>query len=134
TLVIPDLGSDPAKYANLPVVIWQHGLNGDRSSLMGLADVPCASGIGVLGIDIPFHGARQSNATDVKRRFSSVMKPDGWVDSQGSPFVQFFDASGNPTRKIPTFLPQALRSAFRQASLDMMQEVRLVTVGDVSEI
>jgi hypothetical protein len=134
TLVIPDLGTDPAKYANVPVVIWQHGLNGDRSSLMGVADVPCASGIAVLGIDIPFHGARQSNAMDVKRRFSSVMKPDGWVDSEGSPFVQFFDASGNSVKKIPSFLPQALRSSFRQAALDMMQEARLVTVGDVSAI
>jgi hypothetical protein len=134
TLVIPDLGTDPSKYVNLPVVIWQHGLNGDRSSMMAVADAPCASGMAVLGIDIPFHGERQPTAADVKRRFSSVMKPDDWVDDEGSPFLPFFDAMGNQKQKIPSFMPQALRSSFRQAALDMMQESRLVTAGDVSAI
>jgi hypothetical protein len=134
TLVIPDLGAAPSAYANLPVVIFQHGLNGDRADMMGLADSLAQKGIAVAGIDIPFHGARQASAMDIKHSFGGGTGSDGWADDDGSPFLDFFDAKGNARKGIPTFEPAALRSSFRQAAIDMMQLARLITAGDLSGI
>jgi len=134
TLVLPTSAHVNGSYANLPVVIFQHGLGGDRSGMMGVANAICAQGFGVIGIDIPFHGGRDSTAMDARHNFTATAGPDGWAEVTDAPFVPFFDATGSKPKNIPPFLPRAVRDAFMQAALDAMQEARLVAVGDVSAI
>lgn len=130
TLVIPDV----ATFANLPVVVFQHGLGGDRSSVMAVANTMASAGFATLGIDIPFHGARDLTAVDTKHHFGSAAGPDGWAEWNDNPAFNFFDAVGDQAQAIPALLPRAVRGAFMQAALDVMQEIRLVTVGDVGAL
>lgn len=130
TLVLPDVAS----FANVPVVVFQHGLGGDRSSVMAVANTLASAGFATLGIDIPFHGARSATATDLKHRWGGASGPDGWAEWTDNPPYNFFDALGDPNHGIPTLLPAALRGAFMQSAHDVMQEIRLVTAGDVSAI
>jgi hypothetical protein len=134
TLVLPIAARVSGSYANLPVVIFQHGLGGDRSGVMGVANSICAQGFAVLGIDIPFHGGRDSTATDTKHNFTGAAGADGWAEITDAPFLPFFDATGSKAKNIPAFLPGAVRDAFMQAAFDAMQEARLVGLGDVSAI
>jgi hypothetical protein len=130
TLVLPDLPS----YAGVPLIIFQHGLGDARDDMMGLADSNAAAGFATLGIDIPFHGARNSSAVDLKHRFSAVPGPDGFAELTELPFVPFFDATGRPGAGIPGMLPQAIRDAFMQAAIDVQQEVRMVLTDDWSSL
>jgi hypothetical protein len=133
TLVLPK--SPPGgSFADLPVVIFQHGLGGDRSAVMGVANGLCAQGFAVIGIDIPFHGGRDARSSDTMHAFTGAAGPDGWAEVSDAPFVAFFDATGNPGKGIPAFLMRAVRDAFMQAALDAMQEARLIAGGDVSAI
>ena len=134
TLVLPDFDGAPAKWANVPVVLFQHGIGGDRSAEMAVANTLAAAGFATLGIDIPFHGARDATAKDVAHTFGTTAGPDGWPEVSDAPFITFLDATGNSAKQIPPFMPRAVRSAFMQAAFDMMQETRLVTVGDLSDL
>ncbi len=133
TLTLPDLPS-AAAYANVPVVVFQHGLGGERSAVMGIANDNAAAGFATLGLDIPFHGGRDATATDTMHTFGGGSGPDGWAETADAPFVPFFDATGNQDKGLPAFLPKAVRDAFMQAAIDCMQEARLVGVGDISAI
>jgi hypothetical protein len=130
TLVVPDVTS----YANLPVVIFQHGLGGDRSAVMSVANTLASAGFATLGIDIPFHGGRDSAATDTKHRYGGGTGPDGWGEWTDNPAFAFFDAVGDQKQGFPALLPAAARAAFMQSAFDVMQEVRLVTVGDLGAL
>lgn len=128
TLVLPDA----AAFNNVPVVVFQHGLGGDRSSVMSVANTLASAGFATLGIDIPYHGARDATATDTKHTYGGGAGPDGWAEWTDNPSYAFFDALGS--NDLPGLLPGAVRAAFMQAAIDVMQEIRLVTVGDVSAV
>ncbi len=130
TLVLPEAAS----FANLPVVLFQHGLNGDRTAVMAVANTLASAGYATLGIDIPFHGGRNRQAKDDKHNITGAAGADGWAEVGGAPYIDFFGVSGNPARNIPSFLPRASRSSFQQAASDVIQAARLVTVGDVSAV
>jgi hypothetical protein len=131
TLVIPNLTTYDKP---IPVVLFQHGIGAERSSMMGVANTLAGSGFATLGIDIPFHGGQDPTATDTTHRFGGGSGPDGWSEISDNPSYTFLDATGNSAGGIVTFDPKAIRSAFLQAALDTMQSARLVTVGDVSAI
>ena len=101
---------------------------------MAIADDNAKAGIATLGVDIPFHGGRDATATDTMHTFGSGTGPDGWAEVQDAPFVTFFDATGNQLKRIPSSLLVLVRHAFMQAALDIMQEARLATAGDVSDV
>src|SRR6185437_4662449 len=109
-------------------------IGGDRSAEMAVANSLAAAGFATLGIDIPFHGARDATAKDVAHTFGTTPGPDGWPEVSDAPFITFLDATGSSAKQIPPFMPRAVRSAFMQAAFDMMQETRLVTVGDLSDL
>ncbi len=133
TLVVPDLGVDPAAYANLKVAIFQHGLGSERSAVMAVADTLAAQNVATLGVDIPFHGTRAAGATDSARRFGSgTITADGWGEPPGQPAFQFFDVMGSAT--VKPLDPGAIRSAFFQAAVDLAQEVRFIEVGNLAAI
>lgn len=132
-LVVPfTLALPKGNLTNLPVVIFQHGIGADRSVTMAVANSFAAKGIATIGIDIPFHGARYPMAVDTKFNFTGANGPDGFAESDGRAFLYFFDASGGDG--VSMLQPSAVRAAFMQASIDIMQAVRLVTGGDFSSL
>ena len=92
--------------AGWPVVIFQHGINQNRSDLIAVADALADVGIAAVAIDMPMHGLPDSNAlsasqsqfpNDNERHFNidvannddlTDQNPDGRVDSSGTHFYQ----------------------------------------------
>jgi hypothetical protein len=120
--------------AGLPVAIFQHGIDGDRSTMLLVAEDYTARGYAVLGIDAPFHGSRQAGAVDLVNNLSGLPIPDGIGDPTGLPVATFFDFAGDPSLGIDPVDPRVMRDSLRQATVDLMQTVRLATAGDWSLI
>ncbi len=47
-----------------PVVIFQHGITGNRSQALALADTMASIGFAVVAMDLPLHGITQTNPLD----------------------------------------------------------------------
>ncbi|HLK89753.1 MAG TPA: hypothetical protein VKZ18_07660, partial [Polyangia bacterium] len=86
--------------AGLPVAIFQHGIDGDRSTMLLVAEDYTARGYAVLGIDAPFHGSRQIGAVDMVNNLSGMPIPDGIGDPTGFPVAVFFDFGGDASLGI----------------------------------
>ncbi len=89
-----------------PVTIFQHGITGDRTNLLGIADAMANAGRAVIAIDLPMHGLAPSSPLHasnnplgpVERTFdidavtvdettgAQTPGPDGVVDSSGTHF------------------------------------------------
>ena len=117
-----------------PVAIFQHGIDGDRSTMLLVADDYTARGYAVLGIDAPFHGSRQSGAVDLVNNISGAPIPDGIGDPTGFPVATFFDFFGDASLGIAAVDPRVMRDNLRQATVDLMQTVRLAISGDWSMV
>jgi pimeloyl-ACP methyl ester carboxylesterase len=89
-------GTPPAD--GWPVVIFQHGITGDRTSMLGIADRLADEGFAVLAIDLPLHGiADPDNGlyTGIERTFDLDLVdnatgepgPDGVIDPSGQHFI-----------------------------------------------
>ncbi|MEM1080351.1 MAG: lipase [Pseudomonadota bacterium] len=50
--------------AGWPVVIFQHGITGNRSQALALADTMASIGFAVIAIDLPLHGITDTDPTD----------------------------------------------------------------------
>ena len=123
TLVIPrsaDVGA-------LRVVVFQHGLGGERSSVMAFADALAGAGYAVLAIDAPFHGLRVPRATpDDANRFTGATEPDGFGDVTGGEVVADFAGILDGAGELVSFHPVYLRDTLRQSVVDLFATVRLV--------
>ena len=130
-LVLP-LRSD---YASTPIVIFQHGIDDDRSAVLEVADDYGTRGYATLGIDELWHGSRYPGAVDKVFNLSGAPGSDGIGDPVSAGAVRyFFDFSGDPSRGIQPVDPRYIRDNFRQATIDLMQEVRLARGGDWHEV
>ncbi|MCP4407001.1 MAG: lipase [Gammaproteobacteria bacterium] len=96
-ITIPTVGSAP-----WPVVIFQHGITADRSSMLGIADALAGVGYAVIAIDMPMHGIDSSSPfyqAGNERTFDLDLVtqdsddnivdtiPDGITDSSGLHFI-----------------------------------------------
>lgn len=108
-----------------PVVIFQHGITGNRSMMLPLAPALSKAGFAVVAIDLPLHGVVTSGPNDplnavlvpgtTERTFSldlvnndtSAPGPDGKVDASGTHFI-------NLTSLLTS------RDNLRQASADLV--------------
>ena len=118
-----------------PVAIFQHGIDGDRSTMLLVADDYTARGYAVLGIDAPFHGSRQAGAVDLVNNLTGANGPDGIGDPivfPVAPVATFFDFFGDASLAIAPVDPRVMRDSLRQATVDLMATVRLATSGDWS--
>lgn len=134
---VPFLLTLPARasYADTPVVIFQHGINGDRSALLTVANQYAARGYATLGIDELWHGSRMPGSVDKVFNVSGAPGSDGIGDPTAAGAVQyFFDFAGDANAGVPAVDPRYIRDNFRQAAVDLMQEVRFARDGDVSDI
>jgi hypothetical protein len=114
--------------ASLPIAVVQHGLGGDRSDALPLANALAASGYATIAIDAPFHGSR-SPSGDMQNRFRSRLGPDGFGDAPGD-FVGQNDEAGD----LVAFHPFYYRDAVRQGVVDLMTLMRVVGQGDWSAL
>jgi pimeloyl-ACP methyl ester carboxylesterase len=130
TLAIPAGGGE-----NVPLVVFQHGLGGERSDMFALADALAAAGWATLSIDIPFHGMRAPMPeVDRSHRFGSTEGSDGFGDLTGMQvYVEYlgvFDDRG----ELPSFHPLYVRDVLRQSVVDLFGAVRLAREGDWSAL
>lgn len=99
-LMIVPKGTMPA--AGWPVVIYQHGITRDRTTLLALADSLARAGYAAIAIDLPLHGMDEDNSlapllrTTFERTFNldavsntdpTISSPDGVVDRSGASFI-----------------------------------------------
>ncbi len=99
TETIPLLVSIPnnAGSAPWPVVIYQHGITTDRTTMLAIADALASAGFAVVAIDLPLHGLAPTNSlyTGMERTFdldlvdnvTGAPGPDGTADSSGTHFI-----------------------------------------------
>ncbi len=99
--------SDSTKSGPRPIVIYGHGLGGDKEGVWGTADRLAALNVAVFAIDAPEHGSRSA-------------KPG---DSFGSIFAFFGIDSAT---KGESFVLARARDNFRQMALDQLELVRLI--------
>jgi dienelactone hydrolase len=132
TLVLPQ-----GDLANVPVVVFQHGLGNDRSQVFTIADTLAAAGYAVAAIDIPFHGmrARADGATlDGTHNFGTTSGPDLYGDVRGdSVYVEYigvFDEDGT----YEAFHPFYPRDSFRQSVADLFALVDTLERADWSAV
>lgn len=131
TIVVPS-GAAPA--GGWPIVIQQHGLGGQRDTVIAFAEQDAARGFASIGIDAASHGYRYFNCTpsapcaqDVKNFVGGTAVPDGFIDNDfslagfGPGFLSvnlgFFQGFHN-------FL--GVRDNFRQTYADLLSLVRLI--------
>lgn len=119
------------------VVVFQHGLGGERSSLFSIADALAAEGWAVAAIDIPFHGMRAGadpSLLDTRHQFGSSLGPDLYGEVGGSTvylgFVGAYDSMGD----LSVFHPFYVRDVLRQSVADLMGLVHQLDAGDWSVV
>ena len=111
--------SDSTKGGKRPVVIYQHGLGGDKDGAWGTAQrlaALSANGVAVFAIDSPEHGSRA---------------PAGSSGSLISSVYGFFGI--DPTTQA--FDIERARDNFRQMSSDQLELVRFIeTLGKLDQL
>ncbi|MFO0683534.1 MAG: hypothetical protein U0234_15865 [Sandaracinus sp.] len=128
TLALP-----PGDVADLPLVVYQHGIGDDRSSIFAVADALCAEGFAVAAIDMPFHGMRADQpVVDMNHAFGSATGPDLFGDIGGTPIYVSFVGVIDATGPYAPFHPVYPRDALRQAAVDIMALVNALDRSDWS--
>jgi hypothetical protein len=130
SLVIPS-GADLTK---LKLAVVQHGLGGQRLSMLTVANTLAGKGIASILIDLPFHGSRNKDVADVLINKTNVAGADGFGESSADASYSFFDVTGNSAAGITSIFPRAIRSAFFQSVSDILQAFRLAKKGDLSAL
>jgi len=138
-VTVPNVASGHAKPANgWPVVIFQHGITGNRTQAAAIAGAYASQGFVVAAIDIPLHGitdttsplyqagAERTFDLDLVNNSTGATGPDGVIDPSGSYFI-------NLTSLLTT------RDNLREGAIDIVQlskslpglDVDGDTVGDI---
>ncbi|MDS4060669.1 MAG: lipase, partial [Candidatus Contendobacter sp.] len=99
-MTVPNAKSGQSKPANgWPVVIYQHGITSNRTSLFALADALAFEGYVAVAIDLPLHGVTDTTNPfylkglertfdlDLVNNTTGAAGPDGKIDPSGSYFI-----------------------------------------------
>ncbi len=106
-MTVPNAASGRTRpAAGWPVVIFQHGITGDRSQMLALADTMASQGYAVIAIDLPLHGITNQTSPlyigntpfgaiarertfnlDLQDNQTGAPGPDGNIDPSGSWFI-----------------------------------------------
>ncbi len=120
-------------YSNTPVIVFQHGINGNRTQVLHVANTLASYGFATIGIDIPFHGDRFPNAVDSFHNITGEAGADGFADDSGASAALFFlDLIGD--ERVDWIDTRAMVASFQQAAIDMMMLSRLLADGDWSAL
>lgn len=120
TLVLPRAAAPSTGY---PVVIFGHGLGGQRKQLFGVANELARAGIATLAVDTATFGQRAepsamyaADRTSLFRAVGTYQGPDGLPDNDGYDNTNFFGGLSAPL---------VIRDNIRQTALDYVQLRRL---------
>ncbi|MBI2896166.1 MAG: hypothetical protein HYY06_21590 [Deltaproteobacteria bacterium] len=108
----------PPSEAGFPVMIVQHGLNGDRSYIMAFANTAARHGVATVAIEAVSHGSRWRHVDEVSSFAGEYAGPDGFDDPGGLAVLEFFEQFTNLL---------GARDSFRQSSLDHAQLALMMT-------
>lgn len=106
-MTVPNANSGQVRpAAGWPVVIFQHGITGNRSQMLALADTMASIGFAVVAIDKPLHGitdvtnplyvgntpfgeiaSERTFNLDLRDNDSGAPGPDGMIDDSGAWFI-----------------------------------------------
>ncbi len=106
-ITVPNANSGRVRpAAGWPVVIFQHGITGNRTNMLALADTMASIGFAVVAIDKPLHGvtdvtnpfyigntpfgaiaAERTFNLDLQNNQTGAPGPDGNIDSSGAWFI-----------------------------------------------
>ncbi len=64
-IAMPKPGDCPKPAEGYPVAIFQHGITGDRTNMVGIADALAASCTAAVAMDLPLHGIDANNEAHV---------------------------------------------------------------------
>lgn len=129
-LVVP---AQVASIAELPTVVYQHGINDNFGATLAVGNTLAGAGFAVIGIDLPYHGHRYPEARDNSHNFSETSGPDGIADPTGpTASMVFFDIVGDD--QADRLDPRVMTDGFRQAAVDLMTLARVVARGDWSAL
>jgi hypothetical protein len=129
TVTIPSGTPPPGGW---PIIIQQHGLGGQRDTVVAFAEADAAKGFASIGIDAAGHGYRLFNcgpspacSQDTANNFGGTAVPDGFVDGGiGSFSVSFLAVNLGFFQAFHNFL--GIRDNFRQTYADLLSLVRLI--------
>ncbi len=125
TLVVPK-GTMPT--AGWPVVVFQHGMAGQRGDALAIANTLASHGWAMAAIEVVGHGtrgfdgvARGDKKSDYKRSTAKYTGPDGFSDRSA-------DGSNSPPNALfgELYRIAAMRDQFRQSALDHTTLLRLL--------
>jgi hypothetical protein len=121
-----------ASYANVPVLLYVHGLGRTRVDMLTQANDAARLGMAVLAIDLPYHGSRAlrpPGQQDVVNETTDAQVPDGFGDNFGTSAVLdlfHFDNTGG----IPAEHPRAMGENLRAAAIEVSELVAFVKSGN----
>jgi len=143
-LTVPNANSGRTKpAAGWPVVIFQHGITGNRTNMFGIAGALSAAGFAVVSMDLPLHGIVDKTSPlyrnqlltgspaagliagertfdmDFTNNTTGAAGPDGKIDGSGAYFINLsslLTARDNNREAVADLLE--LRSALPAVSLD----------------
>ncbi|HZF17128.1 MAG TPA: alpha/beta fold hydrolase [Steroidobacteraceae bacterium] len=114
-----------------PVAIFQHGITGDRSNMLAIADAFADAGFVVVAIDLPLHGITSAASPlyqpthertfnlDLTNNTTGASGPDGVIDSSGSFFINLTS-------------PLTSRDNLRQAAADLLSLTKSLSTLDLT--
>lgn len=109
----------------LPLVVFQHGLGGDRSQSAVLANRLCAAGHAVVAMDLPYHGSR-SRYPDERNNFTGAPGADGFGDRSGD-----FAGLGDEQALAGQLHPGYYLGAVFQSMVDLGALLAVLRDGDL---
>lgn len=124
TFVVPK--TPPPSAAGYPVVVFQHGLGGQRADCLQIANTLAHQGWATAAIEVVLHGTRKKESiirgdahNDAKRSTSKYDGPDGFTDRNtgGDYPIDFFGG---------LFRLAAFRDQLRQGAIDHTTLLRLL--------
>jgi hypothetical protein len=134
TIVVPTGTPPPGGW---PVVIQQHGLGGQRDTVVQFGDADAARGFASIGIDAVAHGYRlfdcqptASCSQDLANNFGGTTFPDGFADGSVLGFdISFLAVNLGFFQGFHNFV--GIRDNFRQTYVDLSSLVRLLEGNSV---
>jgi hypothetical protein len=120
-VTVPNAGSGQAKPVDgWPVVIFQHGLQGNRAQSAAIAGSYAAEGFVVAAIDIPLHGITDTTSPLYQAGAERTFDLDLVDNATGAPGADgVIDGSGTHIINLTSLLTS--RDNLRQAALDIVQ-------------
>ncbi|HET7570398.1 MAG TPA: alpha/beta fold hydrolase [Gammaproteobacteria bacterium] len=125
----PGGGTEPA--GGWPVVIFQHGITGNRTNMLAIADSFAKAGFAVVAIDLPLHGITDTKSPfyqpghertfdlDVQNNDNGAAGADGKIDASGSHFI-------NLTSLLTS------RDNLREAAADLISLTKTLPTIDIN--